>query len=386
MKTLKKRIYLSPPHMGTEELCFVEEAFQSNWIAPLGPQVDAFEKEMAQYVGANEAAAVNSGTSAIHLALRYLGVGQGDIVFCSTFTFVASANPILYQGAIPVFIDSEPDSWNMSPSALKSAFMYCEQAGRLPRAVIVVNMYGQSSNMTSILQICDRFGVPVIEDAAESLGALYNGKASGTFGKFGIFSFNGNKIITTSGGGMIVSGDRDALNKIRFWAAQARDEALHYEHSEMGYNYRMSNILAAIGRGQLQEIDKRIDARRQIFHRYYSALSANDGIAFMPEPAGSKSTRWLTALTVNPSLAGVSATEIIEALAEENIEARSVWKPMHLQPLYKQNAYFSHSPEMSISDQLFNQGLCLPSGSNLSEDDQDRVIECIKAIVKGGIR
>lgn len=379
-----KRIYLSSPHIGCEELRLVHEAFESNWIAPLGPHVDAFEREMAEFAGVSGALAVNSGTGALHLALRYLGGGPGDIVFCSTFTFVASANPILYQGAEPVFIDSDPESWNMSPSALERAFSHCEKTGKLPKAVIVVNLFGQSANMFPILDICGRYDVPVVEDAAESLGALYHGKASGTFGKFGIYSFNGNKIITTSGGGMLVSDDCEALEKMRYWATQARDPAPYYQHSEIGYNYRLSNVLAAIGRGQLRVLDQRVCARRKIFQRYYSSLSDADSIKFMPELADSRSTRWLTALTINPICTGVSATEIIQGLAKENIEARPLWKPMHLQPLYHKYMYFPHYPDKSISDQLFQQGLCLPSGSNLSEEDQDRVIECIKSIMNGG--
>lgn len=333
------------------------------------------------YVGMNGALAVNSGTSALHLALRFLGIGQGDIVFCSTFTFVASANPILYEGALPVFIDSELESWNMSPTALERAFTHYERIGKLPKAVIVVNLFGQSAEMLSILKICDLYDVPVVEDAAESLGATYHGKASGTFGKYGVYSFNGNKIITTSGGGMLVSNDMDALKKMRFWAAQSRDPAVYYQHSEIGYNYRLSNVLAAIGRGQLEVLDNRISARRSIFQRYYSALSLLDGILFMPELANSRSTRWLTALTVNPLRTGVSSSEIIETLAKENIEARPVWKPMHLQPLFKNCRYFQHSQDKSISDQLFNEGL--PSGSNLSKEDQDRVIDCIKKVCNG---
>ncbi|WP_219838743.1 DegT/DnrJ/EryC1/StrS aminotransferase family protein [Paenibacillus sp. R14(2021)] len=378
-----KRIFLSPPHMGCEELNLIQEAFKSNWIAPLGPHVDAFEKEMAEYVGTNGALAVNSGTSALHLALKVLEVGHGDIVFCSTFTFVASANPILYQGAIPVFIDSEIETWNMSPSALERAFIHFDNLGKLPKAVIVVNLFGQSANMLSILKICEQYRVPVIEDAAESLGATFHKKASGTFGKFGVFSFNGNKIITASGGGMVVSDDLDAMKKMRFWATQSRDPALHYQHSEIGFNYRLSNVLAAIGRGQLQVLNERIADRRNIFQRYYSALSPCEGIEFMPEPANSYSTRWLTALTVNPLITGVSPIQIIEALAENNIESRPVWKPMHLQPLFKSCMYFPHFPDESISNQLFHQGLCLPSGSNLSEEDQDRVIECVITIMNG---
>jgi pyridoxal phosphate-dependent aminotransferase EpsN len=265
---MTQRIYLSPPHMGEYEQQFVADAFASNWIAPLGPHVDAFEREMADYAGMNGAVALNSGTAAIHLALRYLGVKTGDTVFCSSLTFIGSANPILYLGAEPVFIDSEPESWNMSPLALERAFADASNTGKMPKAVIIVNLYGQSADYERLLPLCEQYDVPVIEDAAESLGATYHGKASGTFGQFGIFSFNGNKIITTSGGGMVMSDDVEALEKMRFWATQARDPARHYQHSELGYNYRLSNVLAAIGRGQLRVLDERVNACRHVFERY----------------------------------------------------------------------------------------------------------------------
>lgn len=378
-----KRIFLSPPHMGDEEMLLVKEAFESNWIAPLGPHVDAFEKEIARYVGIRGALALNSGTSALHLVLKQLGVGPGDIVFCSTLTFVASSNPILYQGAIPVFIDSEFESWNMSPSALERALCHYKKLGNLPKAVIVVNLFGQSANMSSIISICDQYGVPIIEDAAESLGATYNNQASGTFGRFGVYSFNGNKIITTSGGGMIVSNDVDALLKMRFWSTQSRDWTPYYQHSEVGYNYRLSNILAAIGRGQLRVLEDRIIARRKVFQKYYSAFSNYDGIEFMPELANGRSTRWLTALTIDPLRAGVTNEQVMEVLAQQNIESRHVWKPMHLQPLFQEADYFSHSDNLSCSDQLFSQGICLPSGSNLTVEEQDRIIEIISVILGG---
>ena len=376
-----KRIYLSSPHMGVNEQKFITEAFETNWISPMGTNVDEFERELASYINVQGSLAVSSGTSAIHLALRLLGVEAGDIVFCSTLTFVASVNPILYQGAEPVLIDSEPQSWNMSPDALERAFHEAKKNGKLPKAVMIVNLYGQSANMEPLLAICDHYGVPVIEDAAESLGATYKGKASGTFGHFGIFSFNGNKIITTSGGGMLVSDDLEALKKARFWATQARDSARHYQHSEVGYNYRLSNVLAGIGRGQLQILNDRIDARRCVFERYYAALSGVKGLEFMPEAPYGHSTRWLTAFTVNPDICNVSKEQIIDALEDKNIEARPVWKPMHLQPLFKGCDYYPFSESVSISDKLFENGLCLPSGSNLSEDDQNRVIKCINACI-----
>ena len=364
--------------MGGYEEQFIKDAFDSNWIAPIGPHVDAFEKEVAEYVGAKGAVALSSGTAAIHLALKLVNVGQGDIVFCSTFTFAASANPIIYQGATPVFIDSEPESWNMSPNALNYAFEDAERAGKLPKAVIVVNLYGQSSDMDVILDICQGYGVPVIEDAAESLGAIYKGKASGTFGKYGIYSFNGNKIITTSGGGMLVSDDLKGLEKVRFWASQARDPAVHYQHSRIGYNYRLSNILAGIGRGQLQVLDERVAMRRTIFDRYRQALANIPGVLFMPQAAFGISTHWLTALTIDQQLCGVSASNIIEALTKENIESRPVWKPLHLQPLYSRCSYYPHSSE-SISDRIFASGICLPSGSSMSESDQERVSQIIRS-------
>lgn len=372
-----KQIYLSPPHMSGKELHYINDAFQSNWIAPLGPHVEAFEREIAEYTKAGGAVATSSGTAAIHLALKLLGVSSGDIVFCSTLTFVGSCNPILYQGAEPVFIDCEPETWNMSPDALKRAFHHAVQAGKLPKAVIIVNLFGQSADMAPLLEICGGYGVPVIEDAAESLGATYRGKASGSLGKFGVFSFNGNKIITTSGGGMLVSDDPAALAKARYWATQARDPALHYEHSETGYNYRLSNVLAGIGRAQLAVLEERIQARRSVFARYRSRLGAIDGILFMPEAAYGRCTRWLTALTVDPAKAGISSADIIKELSRQRIEARPVWKPMHLQPLFRNCAYFSHD-DRSVSDALFEHGMCLPSGSNLTLEEQDWVIACFE--------
>jgi len=373
-----KRIYLSPPHMSGTELKFITEAFATNWIAPLGPHVDAFERELAGYVGVKGAAALSSGTAAIHLALRLLGAGPGDVVFCSTLSFIASANPILYQGAKPVFIDSEPASWNMSPAALERAFIDAEKTGTFPKGVVVVNIYGQSADMAPLLSICDRYGVPVIEDAAESLGATYRGKPSGTLGRAGVYSFNGNKIITTAGGGMLVSNDLAALEKVRFWATQARDPARHYQHSEVGYNYRLSNVLAAIGRGQLRVLDERIKAHRAVFELYAAAFSDTDGFDFMPEASFGTSTRWLTTLTVSPERCGVTAAQLLDALSVQNIEARPVWKPLHLQPLFKGCNYYPHDLNSSISDSLFESGLCLPSGSSLTEAEQTRVIDCIR--------
>lgn len=383
--SLNQRIYLSPPHMGQEEQQWVQQAFATNWIAPLGPNVDVFEKEIAGYVGAGGALALSSGTAAIHLALRLLGVGAGDTVFCSSLTFVASVNPVVYQGAEPVFIDSEPESWNMSPQALERALSAAKRAGKLPKAVVVVNLYGQSADMDPLLDLCDQYGVPVIEDAAESLGATYKGRASGTLGRFGTYSFNGNKIITTSGGGMLVSDDLEALEKARYWATQARDPAPHYEHSEVGFNYRMSNVLAGIGIGQLRKLPERIETRRAIFAAYAEALGPMEGVAFMPEASFGQATRWLTALTFDPQVAKTTAGDIIRALAEANIESRPVWKPMHLQPLFQDCAYYPHQEGHSVSDRLFEQGICLPSGSSLTETEQAKVIEIVKTLVCGGM-
>ena len=364
--------------MSGNEQKYIHEAFETNWIAPLGPNVDAFEKEIAHYVGASDAVAVSSGTAAIHLALSLLGVGKGDRVFCSTLTFIASANPIIYQGAEPVFIDSEPETWNMSPQALEKAFHDAKSEGKLPKAVIIVNLYGQSAKMDELLSLCHHYKVPVIEDAAESLGAHYKGKASGTFGEFGVYSFNGNKIITTSGGGMLISNDVEALKKARFLATQARDPAPHYQHSVTGFNYRLSNILAGVGRAQLEVLDERVKARREIFQRYYDHLSSIPGIQFMPELEDTYSNRWLTAMLLDEDQLGVSKEIILKDLAEKNIEARPVWKPLHMQPLFNGVRYYPHSENENVSERLFQQGICLPSGSNMEENDQMRVIECIK--------
>ncbi|WP_035331116.1 DegT/DnrJ/EryC1/StrS family aminotransferase [Cytobacillus firmus] len=380
------KIFLSPPHMSGEEQKYINEAFETNWIAPLGPNVDAFEKELAEYAGVRDAAAVSSGTAAIHLALRLLDVKQGDVVFCSALTFVASANPILYQGAEPVFIDSEPDSWNMSPDALGRAMIRAVNAGKRPKAVIIVNLYGQSAKMNELLAICNQYNVPVIEDAAESLGAEYQGKKSGTLGKFGVFSFNGNKIITTSGGGMLVSNDEEALQKARFLATQARDPAAHYQHSLAGNNYRMSNILAGVGRAQLKVLDERVRARQEVFKRYKEALGNIEGITFMPELPNTMHNRWLTTLTINTKILGLTPIDIINFLADKNIEARPVWKPLHLQPLFKGAEYFPHTSTRSVSGELFHSGICLPSGSNLSEEQQARVIEGVISVSQSQLK
>jgi dTDP-4-amino-4,6-dideoxygalactose transaminase len=377
-------ILLSSPHISDQEQTLVADAFRSNWIAPLGPHVDGFEADICAWVGGGHAAATSSGTAAIHLALRLLGVGPGDEVFCSSLTFVASANPILYQGATPVFIDCEPESWNMSPPALEAAFREADRRGQLPRAVIVVNLYGQSADVDRLLAICDRYGVPVVEDAAESLGATYRGRASGSFGKLGVFSFNGNKIITTSGGGMLIGADRDLIEKARFLSTQARDPAPYYQHSELGYNYRMSNVLAAIGRGQLRVLPERVEARRRVFQNYAEGLAHVRAIRWMPEADYGRSTRWLTACVLDKSQSPLSPEELIAALAAERIEARRVWKPLHRQPLFAGCRYFPHEEGRSVSDELFERGVCLPSGSNLTQGQQSRIIHLLNRLLRPG--
>lgn len=375
---MTERIFLSTPHMSGNEQSYIDYAFDSNWIAPLGPNVDGFEKEIAEYAQVADAAATSSGTAAIHLALQLLEVGKEDIVFCSTLTFIASANPVLYAGATPVFIDSEETTWNMSPVALEKALLDAEQNGKLPKAVIIVHLYGQSAMVDELLDICGRYRVAVVEDAAESLGSYYKGKPSGSFGKFGIFSFNGNKIITTSGGGMLVSNDAEALKRARFLATQARDPAVHYQHSVVGYNYRLSNILAGVGRAQLEVLNERVLARRAVFNRYVEALGDIDGLDFMPELKDTYGNRWLTTLTLNPQKISVKPEEIINVLAADNIEARPVWKPLHLQPLFAGNKFFAHNDKEVVSEQLFERGLCLPSGSNMTQEQQSRVISKIQ--------
>lgn len=366
------RIYLSSPNMGGSELDYVKEAFMKNWIAPLGENVDEFENQIKQFTGANAACAVSSGTGAIHLALDVLGVGEGDWVFCSSLTFVASANPILYMGATPVFIDSEMDSWNMSPEALEKALKFHRMTNSIPKAVIVVNLYGQSAKMDQIVEICDRYGVPVIEDAAESLGATYQGQASGTFGKIGIYSFNGNKIITTSGGGMVISDDEILVKRVLKKATQSKENTVHYEHESVGYNYRLSNISAGIGRGQMEVLDERIKKKREIFDRYVEGLSDISAVDFMPEIREGFHTRWLTTLTIDPRKSIIRPRDVITRLAKHKIEARPVWKPMHLQPMFERNAYFEEAGDNS--KYLFEYGMCLPSDTNMSEEDVDRVI------------
>ncbi len=381
-RELTQRIWLSSPHLGEEETAFVEEAFRTNWIAPLGPHVDAFERELAAEVGVGHAAALSSGTAAIHLALQLLGVQPGDTVFCSSLTFVGSCNPILYCGAQPVFIDSEPATWNMSPAALERAFAWAQAQGRLPRCVIIVNLYGQSADMDALLPICERYGVPVLEDAAESLGARYKGRASGSFGHLAVYSFNGNKIITTSGGGMLVANDPALVARARHLSTQAREPARHYQHTEVGYNYRMSNVLAGIGRGQLRVLQQRVAQRRAVFDRYRTALADLPAVRWMPEPEGHHATRWLTCFTLDGPRASERCDALMRSMERHQMEARPVWKPMHLQPLFRAAPYFEHAPGHDISRQLFETGICLPSGSNLSTEQQDRVIAHLRLVLE----
>jgi dTDP-4-amino-4,6-dideoxygalactose transaminase len=362
--------------MGDAEAAFVAEAFATNWVAPLGPHVDAFEREFCQLVGSPYAAAVSSGTAALHLALQLVGVGAGDDVFVSTFTFSASVNPIRYVGANPVFIDSERKSWNMDPALLERALAARARAGRLPKAVVVVHLYGQSADLDPILAACDRHGVPLVEDAAEAVGTTYKGKSPGTFGRVGVYSFNGNKIITTSGGGMLVSRDKDLVAHAVKLATQARDPAPHYEHSEIGYNYRLSNVLAGIGRGQLRVLEDRVEARRRNFEFYVRHLRDVPGIGFMPDAGWGRHTRWLTALTIDPKQFGTDREAVRVALEAQNIEARPVWKPMHRQPVFATCERVGGE----VADEFFERGLCVPSGSNLAQADLERVVGIIRSV------
>ncbi|MFN6538034.1 MAG: DegT/DnrJ/EryC1/StrS family aminotransferase [Nostoc sp. EkiNYC01] len=373
---MNKPILLSTPHMGDRELELVKEAFETNWIAPIGPHVDAFEEEFCQITNAGYAVAVTSGTAALHLALRLVGVEAGDEVFCSTLTFIASANPIIYLGAKPVFIDSDRTSWNMNPQLLAEALDSRAKKGKLPKAVVVVHLYGQSADLDPILRACNHYDIPLIEDAAEALGATYKGRSLGTFGRVGIYSFNGNKIITTSGGGMLVSEDLELVEKARFLATQARDRAPHYQHSEIGYNYRLSNILAGIGRGQLHVLNQRVAARRRNFEIYYQALKNLPGIEFMPEANYGYATRWLTCITIDSEAFGANREQLRLALIEQQIESRPVWKPLHMQPIFAEFECFGGI----VAEDLFANGLCLPSGSNLTEEDLEIVINQIQTV------
>ena len=382
MSDVPPRIHLSTPHMSGREQAYVADAFASNWIAPLGPHVDAFEAEFARAVGSRHAAALSSGTAALHLALQLAGVRAGDEVLVSSLTFSASVNPIVYLGARPAFIDSEARSWNMDPALLEQALEDRARAGRLPAAVVVVHLYGQSADLHPIAAACARHGVPLVEDAAEALGATYHGRAPGTFGQSGIFSFNGNKVITTSGGGMLVSDDDALVAHARKLATQARDPAPHYQHSEIGYNYRLSNVLAAIGRAQLEVLEERVLARRAVFDFYRQALAGVPGLRWMPEASWGRHSRWLSCLTVDPAEFGAGREALRLALEARNIEARPVWKPMHLQPV------FAGLPAWGgdVARELFEHGLCLPSGSNLRETDLEQVAEVVRATWAGAQR
>lgn len=369
-----RRIYLSPPHMGADELELVKDAFASNWIAPLGPHVDAFEKEFAEFVGVEHCAALSSGTAALHLALMLIGVKPGDEVFCSSLTFSASANPICYEGGIPVFIDAARSTWNMDPDLLMEELRDCASRGRLPKAVIVVDLYGQSADYDPIMKACSEYDIPVIEDAAEALGATYKDKVVGGFGKLGLFSFNGNKIITTSGGGMLVSHTESLIKRGRFLASQARDPAPHYQHSNLGYNYRMSNVLAAIGRGQLRVLSDRVRSRRGNFAYYKESLGNLPGLEFMPEAPYGIPTHWLTCITIDPDEFGATREDVRLALEAANIEARPVWKPLHMQPVFARCRVRGGT----VAQDIFERGLCLPSGSGLTEQDLSRIIDIVQ--------
>lgn len=369
--TSKKKIYLASPHMSDEgyEMQYVQEAFETNWIAPLGKNVDEFEKEVAAIAGVKSAAALSSGTAAIHLALRAAGVEKGDIVFCPSLTFSATANPIIYQNAVPVFIDSNVETWNMCPDALEEAFAKYPEV----KAVIVVHLYGLSADMDRIIELCQHHQVPLIEDAAESLGSYYKGKHTGSLGDFGIFSFNGNKIITASGGGMLVSDHEEAIAKARFWATQSRDPARHYEHSELGFNYRMSNIMAGIGRGQLKVLSERAAKKKYIYEFYKRELGGLDGIEFMPINEWNEPNYWLSCMTLNGK---VRPLDVMEALEEENIESRPVWKPMHLQPFFRNYDFIG----TGVSEKLFDNGICLPSDTKMTDEDLERVVKHVKEL------
>lgn len=376
MTNMSKKILLASPHMSDEgyEQQFIKEAFDTNWIAPLGENVNKFEEEIANYVGVKTGAALSAGSAAIHLGLKALNVKQGDIVFCSSLTFSATCNPIIYQNATPVFIDSEYETWNMDPLALEKAFEKYPN----PKAVIVVHLYGTPAKMDEIIRICKKHNVPLIEDAAESLGSIYNGQQTGTFGEYGVFSFNGNKIITTSGGGMLVSNNEDGIKKVRFWATQSKEPVRHYEHKEIGYNYRMSNICAGIGRGQLKVLDKRIEKKTEIYNKYKNELEKVKEIKMQPIPKNTKPNHWLSVMTIDKD-SKVKPLNIMETLEKENIDSRPVWKPMHLQPVFKDYDFITiNSNGTSVSEDLFNRGVCLPSDTKMTEEEQESVIDIIK--------
>lgn len=382
--TEKKRIFLASPHMSVEgyEMDYIKEAFDANWIAPLGENVNKFEEEMKNVVGSKTALALSSGTAAMHMAIKLLGIERGDIVFCQSLTFSATVNPVVYEGANPVFIDSEENTWNMSPEALEKAFEKYKKMNKMPKAVIVVHLYGLAADMDHIMEICEKYGVPVIEDAAESLGTVYKGKMTGSFGRYGIISFNGNKIITSSGGGMLLCNGDDAeerTQKALFWSTQARDKARYYQHSEIGYNYRMSNIVAGIGRGQLKVLDNRIEKKRAIYNFYKSAFADIIDISMMPiHDELEKSNCWLSCIQLKES-SRVKPLDIQLALEEDNIEARPIWKPMHMQPVFSECDYIDNG---GVSEKLFQQGVCLPSDTKMDEEDLKRIADIVTGLWK----
>lgn len=369
---MAEKIFLASPHMSDEgyEQHYVKEAFDTNWIAPLGTNVNEFEKELAAKVGIGHAAALSAGTAALHMALKAVGVEEGDIVLCQDLTFSATANPIIYQKAIPVFIDSDFETWNMSPAALEQAF---EKYGDQVKAVMVVHLYGMAADLDPIMALCEKYNVPLIEDAAESLGTTYKGQYTGTFGAYGIFSFNGNKIITTSGGGMLVSNDEERIAKVRFWSTQARDNARHYQHSELGFNYRMSNVVAGIGRGQLKVLGERIAKKKYIYEYYKRELGCLEGVHMMPMNEWQDSNCWLSCITLSGQ---VKPLDIMLALEEENIESRPIWKPMHMQPFFEKYDFIGEG----VSQELFENGVCLPSDTKMSDADLERIVGIIKGL------
>ena len=373
---MEKRIFLASPHMSEEgyEKEYIKEAFDTNWIAPLGENVNKFEEELANYVGAKCGAALSAGTAAIHMALKALDVKEGDIVFCSSLTFSATANPIIYQNATPVFIDCDRETWNMDPEALKKAFEKYPN----PKAVVIVHLYGTPAKMDEIMAICNEHNVPLVEDAAESLGATYKGKQTGTFGKYGIFSFNGNKIITTSGGGMLVSDDEERIQKVRFWATQSRDKARYYQHSEIGYNYRMSNIVAGIGRGQLKVLNDRLAKKKEIYETYKEGFKDITEIEMKPVPVDTKPNYWLSTMLLKEESKD-TPLNIMEALEKENIESRPIWKPMHMQPVFEKYDFIKVE-DKPVSEDIFARGVCLPSDTKMTKEEQQEVIRIIKEL------
>ncbi len=376
---MNAKIWLSSPHMGGTEQAFVKEAFDTNWVAPLGPNVNGFEQDLSLFLGeGTHVAALSSGTAGLHLGLVLLGVKAGDEVICQSMTFSASANPIAYVGATPVFVDSEDETWNMSPVLLEKAIKDRMEKGKKPKAIIPVHLYGMPAKMHELMAVANRYDIPVLEDAAEALGSSINGKMCGTFGAIGILSFNGNKIITTSGGGALVSNKSDVVEEARFLSTQARDAAPHYQHSKIGYNYRISNLCAGVGRGQMEVLAKRIEQRRAIYQQYVNRLSGVRGITLLTEPTGYFSNRWLSAILIDPSLAGFSREDLRLEFEKDNIESRPLWKPMHLQPIFSSYAYYGDG----TCEKLFENGLCLPSGSNLTQADMDRVFAVIDRMIK----